>query len=118
MATVSYEIFTKVGKTYSNNKLRAYVFAGQIIIRGMTPLNYSQLKQPIKNSTICILPCKEHIPTTTEKTPAALKTVITKRMRAIKKRIESVLREGREQVVLLASGNYKKRLTRMEDLSP
>ena len=115
MATISYEILTEVQKTFFGKNLRAYVFVGQIIVKNMKPHNFAQLKLPV-NGNKAIIPIKCTIPTKTEKTPTALKSVITKRMNAEKARCEKLLKPiptKRKVVNLTAGGNYKDTLSKL-----
>lgn len=110
MATVSYEILTKVRKAYFGKTLRSYVFCAQIIIKDMTPHNFAQLKLPV-NGTTAVIPIKGHVPTRKEKTAMALKIAITKKMNAIKAKYEKLLKPSDSKTVILkASGNYKDKL--------
>lgn len=115
---VSYEILTEVRKAYFGKALRSYVFDGQIIIKNMTEHNFAQLRLPI-NGTTAIIPIKGHIPTKKEKTAMALKIAITKRMNAEKAKYEKLLKlvpADRQNVILVASGNYKDKLTARNEL--
>lgn len=110
---ISYEILTEVGKAYFGKNLRSYLFEAQIIIKEMTEHNFAQLRLPVTGST-AIIPIKEHIPASKEKTAIALKTAITKRMNAVKLRYEKLLipiPAERQTVKLTAVGNYKDQLS-------
>lgn len=118
MSKVSYEILTEVHKTFSHKTLRAYVVTAQIIVKGMTAHNFAQLGILQKGTeTMAVFPLKERIPTTKELTSAALKTAITERITAVKKRFEKKLQPEKEPVTLTALGNYKDTLTKIEALS-
>lgn len=110
---VRYEILTEVKKAYFGKTLRSYVFEAQIIIEGMKPHNFAQLRLPVKGTT-AIVQVKGHIPTRKEKTAMALKIAITKRMNAEKAKYEKLLKPiptERRMVKLTALGNYKDKLT-------
>jgi len=116
MAEVSYEILTRVRKSFHGKTLRAYVVNAQIIVRQMTEHNFKQLGIPAKG-TVALFPANEHIPVKKELTPTALKTAITKRMTAVKKRFEKKLQPEKAAVTLTAGGNYKNKLTTITELS-
>ena len=118
MATVSYEILTKVRRDFYGGTLRAYAFDAQVIIKEMSPHNFAQLNLPV-NGDMAIIPFKGHIPTKTEKTDIALKTAITQRMNAVKVKYEKLLKPvapEREIVQLTATGNYKDVLSAKNEL--
>lgn len=110
---ISYEILTTVRKAYFGKALRSYFFEAQIVIKEMTEHNFRQLRMPITGTT-AIIPVREHIPASKEKTAIALKSAITKRMNAVKVRYEKLLipvPDYRKAVMLTAAGNYKDQLS-------
>ena len=110
MATVSYEVLTKVKKTYYGKSLRAYTFEARILISDMTAHNFAQLKMPYSGGKSANISIVGHIPAKKPKTATALKSAITKKMKAEKAKYEKLLRPvptDRQAVTLKAGGNYK-----------
>ena len=117
MAKVSYEILTKVKKTYHYKKLRSYIVTAQIIVKEMSDHNFHQLNIPVNGTGMAVFLVVEHIPTRKELTPIALKQAITKRLNAVKVRYEKKLQPEKGAVILTVGGNYKDVLSTIEGLS-
>lgn len=124
MATVTYEVYTKVRKTFAHNKLRGYRFTAHLIVTDMTEHNFHQLKRRVDGDSI-VIRFNEFLPSTITLTKmvinpeAALKTAITTYMDNIKTKYENLLNPlptKKNPVKLTEGGVFKNTFTELSDL--
>jgi len=109
MATVAYEISTRVQKSFAKKVFRGYRFRAQLLISDMTERNFHQLKLPVSGDSVTI-PVREFIETVSMFNKQGLKAAIRARMDAIKVKYEKQMagEATRRASVKLASGGVFK----------
>jgi len=116
MAKVSFEVSTRIKRSFQGERLRAYIFRGQIVITDMTPAERRALRLPAGQQTK-IEQVFGQIHASDVGSQADLRTTILGRMRHKKERWEKRLAQipgplsEKGDIVLPEQGSFKDKLT-------